>query len=159
MNKLTFIAALSLVTFVSSAQQLSMYKSFGGVRFEYNRPAEKDTVTVSTRQVSEILSVDPQAFAEFKVARTNATVAGILGFAGGFMIALPVGTAIAGGDPEWGFAAGGAACILASIPFSRAFYKRASSAVDNYNSRHGGSARLKPELQWKGTYLSLSFRF
>jgi hypothetical protein len=155
MIRIVFVLAMICLCTVCSGQQISMYRTFGGVRFEYNK---EDTVVVSARQVAEILSIDPQVSAEFKLARTNSTVASIFGFAGGFLLAFPVGTAIAGGDPEWGLAAGGAACILASIPFSRAFYKRAASAIDNYNSKQGKTGFLQPELQWKGTGISLRWR-
>ncbi len=130
-----------------------MYKTFGGVRFE------RDTVILSFRQVSEILAVDPQAAADFKLARTNYNAAGVLGFAGGFLLAFPIGTAIAGGDPEWGLAAGGAVLILASLPLNRAFKTRAGAALDRYNSGQPKARLRRPEFGLTGTGFSLRYRF
>jgi hypothetical protein len=146
-----------LLLFVTSnlvhAQEITMYKTFGGVRFE------RDTVIISLRQVSEILSIEPQAAAEFKLARTNYSAAGVLGFAGGFLLAFPIGTAIAGGNPEWGLAAGGAVLILASLPFNKAFKARAGSALDKYNSRLPKARLIKPQFYFTGTGGTIRIRF
>lgn len=124
-------------------QTLTMHKRFGGVRFEY----KKDTtvITVSPKQVADILSVDPLASEEFKKARANYSAAGVIGFAGGFMIGFPIGTAIAGGEPEWGLAAGGVALLLATIPLTNAFNHHAQSAIDGFNERH---ASLRPRWNY-----------
>lgn len=146
------IAALLLVISVSCfSQEIKIYKTFGGVRFEM------DTLTLSPKQVLEILKVEPLAYEEFKRAKLNYNVAGALGFTGGFLIAFPLGTAIAGGDPEWGLAAGGAVLILASIPFNNSFKDRAVNALDLYNKNH--ASRLKPTLFFSGTHARLLIRF
>jgi hypothetical protein len=135
------------------AQPITMYKTFGNVRFEM------DTLTLSFRQVSELLSINPKALQDFKTARTNYNVAGLLGFSGSLLVAIPVITAIAGGQPEWGFAAGGAALILSSIPFSRAFKIRATDALDNYNSQFPKARLQKPEVYFSGRGLGVRVRF
>jgi hypothetical protein len=132
---------------------ITMYKTFGNVRFEM------DTLNLTMRQVSEILSVNSEALSEFKIARTNYNVAGIFGFTGSLLIAVPVVTAIAGGEPEWGLAAGGAALVLGSIPFSKAFKNRANSALDHYNSQLANSRRERPQLFFTGTSAVLRIKF
>lgn len=135
-----------LSTFMGNAQSsLLMYRTFGGTHFEYT----KDTMvySVSPKQVLQILD-DPLAIQEFKKARAKSSMAGILGFTGMVLIAIPTGAAIAGGDPEWAFAAGGAAAIVASLPLTRAFRRQAQNAIDIYNKKH---TAFKPRAEY---YLS-----
>ncbi len=136
---------------VGQAQQIKMYKTFGGARFEM------DTLVLSPKQVLEILKVEPAAYEEFKRAKINYNVAGVMGFSGAFLISLPVVSAIAGGDPEWGFAAGGAALILGSIHFNRVFKGRAFHALELYNNKL--TSRLQPSLHFYGTQARLVIRF
>ncbi len=135
-----------------SAQELKMYKTFGGVVFQL------DSTTISMKQTMGVLQKNPQAYQEFRKAKANQSAASIMGFAGGLLIGFPVGTAIAGGEPEWGLAAGGAALILGSIPLSRAFRGRALNALDIYNGRQNTS-RLKPEFYFFGNGASVVLRF
>ncbi|MBY0434630.1 MAG: hypothetical protein K2U26_11020 [Cyclobacteriaceae bacterium] len=157
MRKFLFVVPIMICSaYVSHAQQLAVYKTFGGLKFEY----QKDTTIfpVSPRQVATILKDDPLAYAEFKKARTNNSVAGVVGFLGGVMIGLPLGTAIGGGEPEWGLAAGGAALIVASIPFSSAFRKHSLNAVEMYNKKH---TAFKPRFDYflAGAGVRLVVRF
>ena len=135
-----------------------MYPTFGGAHFEY----EKDTAVyqVTPRQVSQILFDHPEAHLEFKKARKSSTWAGILGFVGAGLVILPTATAAVGGDPEWGFAAGGAALIGASIPLGIRYRKKAQHALDMFNARHRGAA-LQPrsQLGLTPTGFSLVVRF
>lgn len=111
-----------------------MHKTFGGTRFEYHN--DTATFTVSPKQVLDIMRDDPLAYAEFKKARYNYSTAGVLGFAGGVLIVLPISTAIAGGEPEWALAAAGAALVITSIPLSKAFRRHAEESIDIYNKKH-----------------------
>ena len=153
-----FFCALgfALVNISAQGQQLAMYPSFGGAHFEY----EKDTMVyqVSARQVSQILFDDPEAHAEFKRARTNYSVAGVMGFIGVGLLIIPVGSAIAGGDPEWNFAIGGAALILGSIPFTKGYRHHAMNAVDIYNKKHT-AFRPRTEYYFFGSGVKMVIRF
>ncbi|MEQ8362438.1 MAG: hypothetical protein RH948_06175 [Cyclobacteriaceae bacterium] len=119
---------LSISSCVSYGQKIEIYKTFGGYRFE------RDSVSISPKMVLEAMKDNQLAHMEFKKAKTNLNVTSLLEFTGGLLIVIPIGTAILGGEPEWGFAAGGAALILASIPFNAAFKQHALSALDNYNA-------------------------
>jgi len=147
---LLWIVCFTLFGFCN-AQEIKMYKTFGGVRFEM------DTLVLSPKQVLEVLKEEPLAYEEFKQAKVNYNVAGVLGFTGGVLIGIPIGTAIAGGDPEWGLAAGGAALILGSIHFNRVFKGRAFNALEIYNKKY--SSRLKPTFHFYGTQARLMIRF
>lgn len=133
-------------------QRISMVKYFGGTRFEM------DTLTLSPRQVSEILKEQPVAYEEFKKARSNYSASGILGFAGGLLVAIPLGTALAGGKPEWTLAVAGGALIVASIPLSKAFHRHAQNALDEYNKKFPTSA-IHTNLYLCGTGAKLVIRF
>jgi hypothetical protein len=150
--KRVLVIAFVLLSASAFPQRLQMYKTFGGAKFVM------DTIQVTNRQVSEILSIDPQAASEFKVARKKAVTSSILGFTGGVLAAIPLGTAIAGGEPEWLLAGGGALLIIASIPFERSFKNHAENAVNGFNLRHpdAGSAR-RPKLHFNGAGLTFKF--
>lgn len=153
MKKLVLLSLFSIYSYqISVAQEIKAYKTFGGVRFEM------DTVTLSLKQVLEIVKVNPKAYAELKRAKSNYSASGVLGFAGGVLIAFPLGTALAGGNPEWGLAAGGAALILASIPFTTAFRGHTMQALDRYNNKDQTS-RIKPEFLFYGSGARLIIRF
>lgn len=112
----------------SFGQKIEIYKTLGGFRFE------RDSASISPRMVLEAMKDNQFAYLEFKKAKSNLDVASVLGFAGGLLIAVPIGTAIIGGEPEWAYAAGGLGLILASIPFTAAFKQHALTALDNYNA-------------------------
>jgi len=133
------------------SQEIKAYKTFGGVRFE------KDTITLGLNQVLDIVKENPMAYAELKRAKSNYKAAGVLGFTGAILIAFPIATTIAGGEPEWELAAGGAALILASIPFNRAFRDHTMEALDIYNNKK--TSRIKPELQFYGSGARFILRF
>lgn len=151
MKNFILIGTLCAFSILCHAQEIKMYKTFGGVRYEM------DTLVLSPKQVLEVLKDNPIAFDQFKRAKVNYNVAGVLGFTGGVLIGFPIGTAIAGGDPEWGLAAGGVGLILASIPFNRAYKGRAFGAIELYNKKE--MSRVKPTFHFYGTQAKLVVRF
>jgi hypothetical protein len=146
-----FLLFVCLAT-ISFAQEIKLYKTFGGIRFE------RDSLILSPKQVHFLLEEEPQAYKQFKTARTNASIGSVLGFAGGLLIGIPLGTAIVGGSPEWGLALGGAALIASGIPFNKAFKRRAENALDLYNQKHTPSTRIKTEILW-GKAVGIRLRF
>ena len=160
MKKLHFILLLSSVLsnygYAQTFEQITIHKSFGSTRFEYT----KDTATfsVSPREVLQIMSDDPLAYEEFWKAKSHYSMAGILGFTGATLIAIPIASAIAGGTPEWAFAAGGAALILGSTHFSKLFNRHAQSAVIIFNKRHT-AFQPRANYLFSGTGLKLTLTF
>lgn len=130
--------------------EIKMYKTFGGARFEM------DTLVLSPKQVLQVLKAEPLAYEKFKRAKANYNAAGILGFAGGVLIGLPIGTAIGGGNPEWGLAAAGGVLVLGSFSLNSIFRSHAFEAVELYN---GKTARVKPQVQFYGTAVRFVMRF
>jgi hypothetical protein len=74
-----------------------------------------------------------------KRAKSNSDISTVLGFAGGLMLAWPVGTAIAGGDPNWILAGIGAGFLAIGIPLSMSASKTMFQAVQIYNSKLNGT--------------------
>jgi hypothetical protein len=148
---LPFLIALSL-TYGAEAQQITFYKTFGGMGFEM------DTVTLSMRDVLEMMRTNPVAHNEFKRARSNYNVAGVLGFTGALLVAVPLVSAVAGGHPEWELAAIGGTFILVSIPLNWSFQRHAQNALDEYN-RQFESTRTRTNLYLTGTGARLVIRF
>jgi hypothetical protein len=139
----------TLLCFGAISQPIQMHKTLGGAHFQ------RDTIYLSHRHVAEILSVDPEATQEFKLAIKNYRVGGILGFSGAILLAIPVISAIAGGEPEWLMAGGGAVLLGVSIPFSRAFKKHSEAALAGYNARH--EAQPQARLYFNGSGITLKF--
>jgi hypothetical protein len=148
LSLLVLVAAIGL--HAQDRTEIKMYKTFGGARFEL------DTLVLSPKQVLQILKVEPLAYEKFKRAKANYNAAGVLGFVGGILVFVPIGTAIAGGNPEWGLAAGGAVLVLGSLTLTRIFRSHAFEAIELYN---GKTARIKPEFQFYGTGARLVMRF
>ncbi len=88
---------------------------------------------LKVRQLMEITKSNPDAYAKMKVANTNNGAATAFAIGGGFLIGWPLGTALAGGDPNWVLVGVGAGLIAISIPFSIGFSKNAKEAVSIYN--------------------------
>lgn len=153
MKNLVFLSFLFLCfSQTIFAQEIKAYKTFGGVRFEM------DTVSLGLNQVLEIVKENPDAYSELRRAKRNYSAAGVCGFAGALLIIVPLGTALTGGSPEWGLAAGGGALLIASIPLTRSYRGHAMEALDLYNAKFKTS-RVKPELQFYGTGARLMIRF
>jgi hypothetical protein len=152
MRKSVFFLLFVSLASVGKAQEITIYKTFGGLRFE------RDSLILSPKQVQYVLEVNPAALAEFKKARKNSGVASVLGFAGGLLIGIPIGSALVGGDPEWGLAAAGATLVVASIPFNGAFKRHAQNAVDIYNQEKTSRLLERTELFWAATGLGIRLR-
>lgn len=144
------IAGTAIGLCAQDRTEIKMYKTFGGARFEM------DTLVLSPKQVLQILKVEPLAYEKFKKAKANYNAAGVLGFAGGVLVGLPLGTAIGGGEPEWGMAIAGGVLIIGSFSLNNIFKSHAFEAIELYN---GKTARLKPEFQFYGTGARLVMRF
>ena len=104
-----------------------MKKVFGGYKFIYGEKNLNMSKLVKTMEPNQ------QAYQQIKSAQSTYTFASILGFAGGFMIGWPLGTAIAGGEPNWVLAGIGAGLVIVTIPISQKFNKQARTAVTTFN--------------------------
>ncbi len=161
MKRVLFFLALLFFCFSvsfgqTSSDQITMKKAFGGYKF-----FQGDS-RLNMSQLVKTMKSDAQAYEEIKAAQSTYTWASIVGFAGGFMVGWPLGTAIAGGEPNWAMAGIGAGLIVVAIPISSKFNKQAKNAVDTFN--RGLSTRSfwdKAELGfvYNGNGLGLTMRF
>jgi len=112
----------------NTADSIRIEKTFGGYQFYQGEKRLKVRDLVNTMQSNT------QAYQEIKSAQSSYTLASIVGFAGGFMVGWPLGTALGGGDPNWTMAGIGTGLIVVSIPISNSFNKKAKQAVNTYNN-------------------------
>jgi hypothetical protein len=150
LKSLVFIFVLIGASFAVIAQPINIYRTFGGVRFE------RDTLNLTLRQVSDIISVNPVASAEFKTAKFHYHAAGVMGFSGAVLLLLPAITSITGGEPEWVLAGAGAALVLGSIPLTVSFRNKAMKAIDTYNSTLP-SGKKRVQFFWAGASAGIRF--
>lgn len=139
MKKLLVIGFLLFSGIVSHAQRVNkgvastrdsilIHKSFGGYQFYHGNTRLNMSQLVKTMRPNE------QAWQLVKKAQSTNTLATITGFTGGAFIGWPIGTALAGGDPEWLMAGIGAGLIVVAIPLSQKFNRQVTQAVDVYNA-------------------------
>lgn len=150
---LAIIILWSFQTFAQSSEQtIQIKKTAFGTFFLQNE--EKLTLN----QLLDVTQHNVEAYDLMKKAKTNANVSTILGAVGGFMIGWPLGTAIAGGEPNWALAGVGAGFAVVSIPFSVQYSKQAKQAVSIHNDtvQNVSSLNLKLGLFNKGLGLKIS---
>lgn len=159
MKKITLTLIVTLVISIlghaQTVQEISYDKIFGGYKYSQNG------MPISIKQMSGIMNDNPEASAYITKAKTNYGAAMVFNYAGGFLIGWPIGTAIGGGDPEWGMAAIGGGLVLLGIPFIKAANTNTIKAIDIYNANNGSmTARtysLSFGLNSGGVGISLKF--
>lgn len=136
----SLVVLLVILSFNTLAQEadIRIEKAFGGVKFY------QGTTLLKPKEVMNLMADSPEALEAFKKAKSNYDAGQVIGFIGGFMIGWPIGTALAGGEAQWGLAAGGVGVLLLAIPLNSAFNKHSKNAVEIYN-RGSGSARSGPQ--------------
>ncbi len=132
MKRIAIIMTLLMVglTFTfgqTVTDSISMKKAFGGYKFYQGEKR------LNMNQLVNAIKPNEQAYNQIKTAQSSYALASIIGFAGGFMVGWPIGTAIGGGEPNWIMAGIGAGLIVVSIPISQKFNRQAKQAVDTYN--------------------------
>lgn len=130
MYKYLLVIATLFFTIDSLAQNLNdsieIRKPLGTVYYQHGK-------RITHRQIVEITKKNEAAYDEMKIARNYYTFGNIFGAAGGFFVGWPLGSALAGGEPDWSLAAIGAGLIMVSIPFSISYSKHTKKAVTIYN--------------------------
>lgn len=88
---------------------------------------------VLPKEIPELVKNSSEAYNLAKSANSSGGLAQVLGFVGGFMIGLPLGTMLAGGEPQWGLVGVGAAFIAIGIPMTASANKKMQQAIRIYN--------------------------
>ena len=139
MKELIIVGLLLFSGMVTNAQRVNreaqltrdsilINKIFGGYQFY------QGNTRLNMNQLVNIMKPNERAWQLAKKAQSTNTLGTITGFAGGALIGWPLGTALAGGDPEWLMAGIGAGLIVVAIPLSQKFNKQVKQAVDVYNA-------------------------
>jgi hypothetical protein len=131
----TLLLLLLVCTFGVSAQSRE-----GDLRMQKSK-IYLDNRVLKPKEVLSVMAGNPEAYAAYKKAKSNYDAGQVIGFIGGFMVGYPLGTALGGGDPQWGIAAGGVGLLLLNIPLSTAYKKHAGNAIELYNGQTGSTAR------------------
>ncbi len=121
------------ISLLAQSDSITATKAFGGYRFEQNGEY------LNGKALLQRMVGNEEAYVMMKRAKSNSDISTVLGFAGGLMLAWPVGTAIAGGDPNWIVAGIGAGCLAIGIPLSIRASKGMFQAVEIYNSNLNGT--------------------
>ncbi len=133
---LTLSFILAAFSFCHS-QTIGYEKVFGGYKFT------QDGKTLNMDELTTQLNTNEESAQLIKKAKSQSTIASILGGIGGALVGYPVGTAIGGGEPNWVLAGVGAGVIAVGIPISSSANKKSRKAVEIYNS---GSRTKKENL-------------
>lgn len=116
-------------------------------------------VDMDGQQLTLLFAKDPQMEKYSKKIGLNYLAATLLKSIGSVLVLWPVTQEIADEDADWYLALIGAGCIVASIPFSKWFDKRALEAIDYYNNGYKTGFRPQFNLDIKPTGFGLSMHF
>jgi hypothetical protein len=134
-----------------------MKKVFGGYHFYHKEHR------LNMNQLVASMKDNAQAYKEIQEAQATFLFANIVGGAGAFLIGWPLGTALAGGEPNWVLAGVGAGLTLVSIPISQKFARQARQAVNTYNNpvKTGTTSVRKQEFKFTltGTGVGMAYKF
>jgi hypothetical protein len=75
-------------------------------------------------------------------AKGSSGFASVLGYAGGFLIGYPIGTALGGGQANWTMALIGCGIVLVAIPIASGANANIRKAIDLYNKDRSVSNTL-----------------
>ncbi len=103
------------------------------IRMSYGVQFRQNGKTLSPREMLEIMKVDNAAYGEMVIAKSKYDLSLLLGIPGGFLIGWPIGTFIAGGDPNWKLAAVGVILTAISVKCSLSYNRHARIAVGYFN--------------------------
>lgn len=156
-NLLLIMSVTLLSTVFCQAQKIDVEKVAGGHKFTQNG------VVLTIDNLSSKVASNEESLRLINKAKSSATFATILGYAGGGLIGWPLGTAIAGGKANWGIAGIGAGLVAIAFPVAKGADKKAKQAVELYNASLNPTSyfQSKPELNVvaNANGIGLSMRF
>jgi hypothetical protein len=129
----------------TSPGKITRHSNFWGYYYKI------DGTKVKTPIVESNLKTYDKAYNYYKKGQSNLLASSILGAAGGVLIGWPLGTWIAGGNPNWTLAYVGLGLTIVSIPIESAFRKNNNKALMLYNEQQFRSNNTQTSLQLRGT--------
>lgn len=144
MNKILLFLAVAILSITSTFAQNSNHQITEN-RVNNQTIYTYDGNMLTEKQLINKMQYCPDAYKEMKRYKTNKAVGSFFAFTGGALIGWPLGTALGGGEPEWGLAAIGVGVIALGIPFYIATPKRKKRAIEIYNNQipQQGAQRLE----------------
>ncbi len=116
---------------------------------------------ISTSLLREVVVKNPKAVKEMEIARKNYLASVGFNTAGSFLVGYSLASAVLGGTPSWKIIGAGGILLGAGIPFTKAYLKHATHAVEFHNKSLSQAGTAKPELQFglggSGVGLKLTF--
>ena len=162
MKSAKYIFIIFFLGVFSNAQAQNETKLRLQSNFFSNKFFKGDTL-ISVNQVLYEMAPNESVYKLMKSAKKDFVFAQILGATGGILIGWPIGTAVAGGEPNWILAGVGAGILAISIPISINFKNKARSAIAKHNNLITGSNKssynTKPYLGFNGSALQFGIRF
>ncbi len=154
-----FLLAAATICFAQESDEKTRIEAVKkGLGYRYTYEAAP---LVSWNDFYRVMADSPNSLSQVKKAKASGTVSVVLGSAGGFLIGWPIGTAIAGGDPNWWLAAAGGGVAIVGVVFSVMSAKQLKKSVDSYNDSiawvEGTANGLDIVLVPSGAYLSLKY--
>lgn len=138
----TFIVAFSSASFAQTNNEvLTMKNGFFGWEFRKNEQRLK------MGEVADLLKNNPEASERFASARSNNTVATILGGVGGFLLGYTLGSSAGGGKANWSVGGAGGGLVVAGLVLSVKANNQARRAVTLYNEGLKTGFLRQPELK------------
>jgi hypothetical protein len=149
MRKIVFVLLLiPMISFSQDKLEVKKGKFYRG------------TELLNVKDFTLSMESNPEAFKLANSAKSSYSAANVLGFIGGFMVGWPLGTAIGGGDPEWGLLAAGAGVLAIAIPISVSSTKKMKAAAEIYNKgSNTSSSAIRLDLSISPTRTGLVLRF
>ncbi len=142
---------------ICTAQKIEMEKYFGGYEFSQNGESLK------MKELMKAVEINSTSFELVKKARTNKTLAWMLGNSGGALVGFSIGQALGGGNGSWTIAGIGAGFIGVAIPIGISGNNKARKGVELYNSSLDTTTQYfqKPTFTFKasGNGIALVVKF
>lgn len=135
---------------------IQVVKMGSGYRFKYKGEE------LTGLRLEDVIDNNAEAARYFNKAKGSAGFGNVLGYAGGFMIGWPIGTAIGGGKANWTMAAIGCGLLVIAIPIVSSANHNVLKAVNAYNQGALTSSRNTYYNITLGMYqsgLGLAIRF
>lgn len=153
---LTLAFALTIIT-LCNAQKIETQKVFGGYKYT------QDGNQLSFNDLVKTMESNQEAYDLMKKAKSNNTLASIVGGMGGGFLGWSLGSAIGGGDFNLTIAGIGAAFIAIGIPISSGVNRKAKQAIDLYNASLSSTSFRETNPEYKlilsGNTIGVAMKF
>lgn len=106
---------------------IEIIKAGGGYKYKFNDQL------LTLNSFEEVVLDNSTATEYFKKAKGTSGFISVLGYAGGFLIGYPIGTALGGGKANWTLAAVGCGLVAIAIPIASSADKNLLKAARAYN--------------------------